>query len=136
MGALGIGSLLLLIIKLWQKHQFKALAYLRQILDQLNMLNSANLAFMDYMNKSEEDANSILTNIEFFKRNVKTGTPRYRKTNANICLKAIQSTKDMISTINQITSIDLKQWVEDKQIPNITFLEESDKENMLLDIKI
>lgn len=114
-GAIGIGSLLYIIIKLWKKHQFKALAYLQMILDQLNKLNSANLAFMNYMNKSEEDSNKILMNIEFFKRNVKNGSSRYRKANADICKAAIGSTKQMISCISEISAIDLKQWIEERQ---------------------
>lgn len=100
----------------------RALAYLKEILDKLNKLNSANLAFMDYMNKSEEDANQILTNIEFFKRNVRNGSSRYRKTNAAICEKAIDSTNQMIEVINNISRIDLRQWVNDNEVPNYSLL--------------
>ncbi|CAF0883353.1 unnamed protein product [Brachionus calyciflorus] len=122
-GALGIGSLLILIIKLWEKHQFKALGYLREILDKLNQLNCANLSFMEYMNKSEEDASKILTNLEFFKRNVKTGSSRYRKMNADVCRKAINSTKQMIETIHKIDDIELKQWTDEREIPSFSILE-------------
>jgi hypothetical protein len=131
-GAIGIGSLLLLIIKLWEKHQFKALGYLREILDKLNKLNSANLAFMDYMNKSEEEANKILTNIEFFKRNVKASSKRYRKTNAEVCVKAIRSTTDMIECINEIAQMDMRQWIGDNEVPKLSMLG-SEIENSILD---
>lgn len=114
-GALGIGSIILLITKLWEKHQFKALGYLRQILEKLNKLNNANLAFMEFMNKSEEEANKILNNIEFFKSNVKNGSKRYRKTNAGICFKAIQSTNDVVDTICKITEIDMSNWINERQ---------------------
>lgn len=77
---------------------------------------------MDYMNKSEEDANNIITNIEFFKRNVKTGSQRYRKINAEICIKAVESTMQMVETIRQVTNIDLKQWVEDKEVSGYAIL--------------
>lgn len=95
---------------------------MKQILDKLNKLNSANLAFMDYMNKSEEDANEILTNIDFFKRNVRNGSPRYRRTNAAICKKAIESTSQIIDVINNISRIDLRQWVNDNEVPNYSLL--------------
>lgn len=77
---------------------------------------------MDYMNKSEEDANQILTNIDFFKRNVRNGSPRYRKTNAAICEKSIESTNQMIEVINNIGRIDLRQWVNDNEVPNYSLL--------------
>ncbi|RNA30101.1 hypothetical protein BpHYR1_005449 [Brachionus plicatilis] len=109
-GAFGIGSLLLLMIKLWEKHQYKALEYLRLILDKLNKLNSANLSFMGYMNRSEENAHKILTNMEFFKRNVKNSSPRYRKINAAVSSKAAQSTNEIIETIYKIDQIDLSKW--------------------------
>ena len=122
-GAIGIGSLMLLMFKLWEKHQFKALAYLRQILTNLNKLNNANLAFMEYMNKSEEDANKILTNMEFFKRNFSNGSNRYRKVNYEICLKAIESTNDIIKCINGISLIDLSEWVDDQSFVPMYSLE-------------
>jgi hypothetical protein len=117
-GAIGIGSLLMLIFKLWEKHQFRALAYLREILTQLNALNNANLGFMEHMNKSEEDANKILTSMDFFKSNVKTSSVRYRKVNHEICLKAIESTQEIIKCINNISSIDLREWVNDDENNN------------------
>jgi hypothetical protein len=121
---LGIGSILFLVIKLWEKHQFKALGYLRKILEKLNKLNSANIAFMDYMNKSEEEVNKTLTNIEYIKKNVKSGSQRYRKTNADMCLQAIGSTKEMIKSINEITKLDVNQWITDNDAVTYTLLDD------------
>lgn len=78
---------------------------------------------MDYMNRSEEDANKILNNIDFFKRNVHNGSSRYRVTNAAICQRAIESTNDMIDAINLISRIDLRQWVNDNEVPNYSLLD-------------
>jgi hypothetical protein len=113
-GAVSIGSVLFLIIRLWQSHQFKAIGYLNAILDKLNKLNSSNLVFMDYMHKSEEESNKILTNIEFLKRNVGTGSLRYRQTNAAICNKAIESTNDMIKCIKRIDQININDWISNR----------------------
>jgi hypothetical protein len=124
-GALGIGSVLFLIIKLWEKHQFKALMYLRKILEKLNKLNSANMAFMDYMNKSEEDVSKTLANLDYIKKNVKTGSQRYRRTNASMCLQAIQSTKEMIKNIHNIGEINVNQWITDADnMPSYTLIDE------------
>jgi hypothetical protein len=127
-GALGIGSILFLVIKLWEKHQFKALGYLRKILEKLNKLNSANIAFMDYMNKSEEEVNNTLANIEYIKKNVKSGSQRYRKTNADMCLQAIESTKEMIKSINEISKLDVNQWINHNETATYTLLEDECQE--------
>jgi hypothetical protein len=124
-GAIGIGSLLLLIFKLWEKHQFKALAYLREILTNLNKLNNANLAFMEYMNRSEEEANAIITSMDFFKNNVKNGSMRYRKVNNEICVRAIDSTNDIIACINRINRISLSEWIADESLIPSFSLEDS-----------
>lgn len=62
------------------------------------------------MNRSEENAHKILTNMEFFKRNVKNSSPRYRKINAAVSSKAAQSTNEIIETIYKIDQIDLSKW--------------------------
>ena len=126
LGAFSIGTILFFIIKLWEKQQFKALEYLQLILEKLNKLNSANLVFMDYMNKSEEEANKILTNMDYLKQNVKSSSQRYRKTNSNICKKAIASTSDMIKCIENIEQIDISQWLAKKEITTPHFLLDKD----------
>lgn len=48
-----------------------------------------------------------------------------KKVNAEICLKAVESTNKMIETIEEIANIDLKQWIYDRErINNINILEE------------
>lgn len=69
---------------------------------------------MDYMNQSEEESNKILSNLDFLKQNVGSGSPRYRKINANICNKAIESTNDMVNCIHQIDKIDINKWITDR----------------------
>lgn len=70
---------------------------------------------MDYMNKSEQDANQIMANMDFLKENLKSGSQRYRQMNAEICQKAVQSTKSMIRCIMQIDQIDVNEWMTDKR---------------------
>ena len=71
--------------------------------------------FMEYMNKSEQDANQIMANMDFLKDNLKSGSQRYRQLNAEICQKAVQSTKSMIRCITQIDQIDINEWMTDRQ---------------------
>lgn len=77
-------------------------------------MNAANLQFMDYMNRSEEDANKILSNLDYLKNSVSSNSPRYRKTNSEICKKAIVSTSDMIKCIHKINAININQWISDR----------------------
>lgn len=114
-GSCSIGSILFLIIKLWQKQQFRAIEYLTLILENLNKLNIANLAFLDYMNKSEEEANRILVNLHTLTETIKSGSHRYRKLNSEICNKAVDSTKDMIKCINEIDKINVTEWMSDRE---------------------
>ena len=123
LGAFSIGSIIFLIMKLWEKHQFKALEYLRLILEKLNALNSANIAFMNYMNKSEEDASRIVTNLNFLKMSVKSGSKRFRKASSEMCGKAIDSTHNMIQCIEKINKIDIDQWISGTNMPKYTIME-------------
>ena len=75
---------------------------------------------MDYMNKSEEDANKVLNNLEYIKKNVKSGSQRYRKTNASMCLQAVESTKEMIKTISSINKLNVNEWI-DQTHENLTY---------------
>ena len=83
------------------------------------------------MNKSEEDAYKILNNMEFFKKNVKTGSTRYRKTNADICFRAIESTNEIINSIHQICDIDMRQWIYDQDAVYFSLLD--DQVNLALE---
>lgn len=67
------------------------------------------------MNQSEQDASHVMKNMDFLKENLKSGSQRYRQLNAEICQKAVQSTKSMIRSITQIDQIDVNEWMTDKQ---------------------
>jgi hypothetical protein len=109
-GGVVSGGVFYLIKKLWDKHQEKALKYLEKILFYIHRLQTANLAFMDYMNKSEEDTNKIVNNLKSIQESIINGSQRYRKNSAGLCEKAIQSTNDMILTIENIIAIDMNSW--------------------------
>ena len=117
-GGLVSGGVFYLIKKLWDKHQEKALKYLEKILFYIHRLQTANLAFMDYMNKSEEGTNLIVNNLKSIQDSIINGSQRYRKNSANLCEKAIQSTNDMITTIESIISIDMNAWSISNQLNN------------------
>lgn len=104
------GGIFFLIKKLWDKHQEKALKYLTKILYYIHKLQTANLEFMGYMNKSEEATNEIFTNLESIQANIINGSRRYRANSADLCSKAIISTSRMIKTIENIVEIDMKEW--------------------------
>jgi hypothetical protein len=78
---------------------------------------------MDYMNRSEEDANKIVSSLDYLKSSVSNNSPRYRKTNSDICLKAIQSTNCMIRCIHKINEININKWIANRS----RHLEESDE---------
>ena len=65
---------------------------------------------MDYMNKSEEDTNKIVNNLKSIQESIINGSQRYRKNSAGLCEKAIQSTNDMILTIENIIALDMNSW--------------------------
>jgi NAD/NADP transhydrogenase beta subunit len=111
-GAICIGSLVLLFSKLWEKSQFKVLAQLIKILKQLNELNMVNQAFIQYMSHSEEEATRILKSMDLFKENVKTENEHNRQVKVGICLQAIDSTNDIIASINRFNCVSLHEWTE------------------------
>jgi hypothetical protein len=114
-GTMCIGSLTLFIIRCWKKRQSKALEYLNELLGYMNRLSGANEAFGEYMRRVEADSTGILSNIESIKANVRTGSPRYRAANADICLSAIDSTKEVIKSINEVTRLNANELVGSKK---------------------
>lgn len=52
--------------------------------------------FMEYMNKSEEKSNKVLSQVESLNNGLILGDKRYISATANICKEAISSTKNMI----------------------------------------
>jgi hypothetical protein len=71
--------------------------------------------FMSYMYKAEEEANSILTKVDFMRMSLSSNSLNLRKRNSLICNKAIESNIKMIECIEKIKSIDVKQWINTDQ---------------------
>ena len=111
MGGACVGGITYLVQKIWEKSQKKALEYLLKIIENLNKLNTANLMFMDYLNRSKEDACKILTEVDDLKNKIKLKSKRYRKSCAEICTSAIESTNGMIEAIDDIDNIGLMEFV-------------------------
>ena len=108
-GAVSITSIVLLVKKLYSRHQEKAIEYLNRLLIELEKISEANAFFLSYIQRSKELVNS--TQMSF--ANIQNGicSERYRKMNADMCESIIKDNKDMIQTLNDICSIDLEQWV-------------------------
>ena len=119
-GGLAVGSVFALIIKLWKKHQFKALGYLVAILENLSKLSSANLSFMNHMKNSKESLNTLLSSVNTLRTTIATGSRRHRRTHADACDQAIRSTKDMIACIKVLAGIDLRELVDSGRNPKFT----------------
>ncbi len=81
---------------------------------------------MDYMNKSEQDANQIVDSMDSLKKNVISGGVRNRQLNSELCLKAVESTKSMIKCISQIDN----EWITYKQRSNKIFQFDSELQEM------
>ncbi|CAF1141647.1 unnamed protein product [Brachionus calyciflorus] len=110
-GGIATGGIVYLIKKLWDGHQIKALEFLEKILSHLNKLQNANTSFVDYMNKSEEKTNAILSDFESIQKNLINGSKRYRVKCSELCKKACESTESMIKMIDEIdTKIDMTSW--------------------------
>jgi hypothetical protein len=126
-GVMVVGSIFLLIRTLYATHQFKALAYLSEILTTLDKLSKANMEFYSCMNQSIEEASSILSYTDSFKKNLKSGSLRYRTQNAELCLNTIDSTQEMIKCIDCINDIDLSEWIDTKSLKSFSTEEKSTK---------
>lgn len=66
--------------------------------------------FMEYMNKSKEKSNMILSNLDRLKAGITSGSKRYRQGNVSICNDAINSTQSMIDCIKTLDEIPITQW--------------------------
>ena len=71
--------------------------------------------FMSYMYKAEEEANSILSKIDFLRLSLSSDSLNLRKRNSLICNKAIESNLKMIECIEKIKSINVNQWIKTDQ---------------------
>jgi hypothetical protein len=117
-GGVVVGGIVLLVQKLWAKHNRKALSYLNEIFGLLVKLSDANLYFSSYMNKAEVGASKILNETHQIQQTIASGSERYRKINARICTETIQSTKAMITCIDEIVKVDMTQWVNSSAVLN------------------
>jgi hypothetical protein len=117
-GGVVVGGIVLLVQKLWAKQNRKALNYLNEIFGLLVKLSDANLYFSNYMNKAEVGASKILNETQQIQQSIASGSERYRKINVRICTETIQSTKAMITCIDEIVKVDMTQWVNSSAVLN------------------
>jgi hypothetical protein len=115
-GGVAVGGIIYLVTRLWVRQNSKALTYLNQIFDLLIKLSDANLYFSNYINRAEVDALKILRETNQIQQSITSGNERYRKTNARICDEAIQSTKIMITCIDEIVKADIPQWINSSAV--------------------
>ncbi|CAF0864591.1 unnamed protein product [Adineta steineri] len=118
-GALLGGSIILaitgLIYHCWTRHQHKALIFLNKICTGLMELSNANIFFLDCLSKSEEAANTISVQLEQIQRSITS--ERYRKCNAELCKKALESVDQAIKAIEDIKNIDVSRWFVLQSLP-------------------
>jgi hypothetical protein len=67
---------------------------------------------MEYMNKSEEKSNMVLSNLDRLKTGISSGSKRYRQANVSICNDAINSTQSMIDCIKTLDEIPITEWAQ------------------------
>ncbi|CAF2569514.1 unnamed protein product [Rotaria sp. Silwood2] len=118
-GALLGGTLIVtiagLVYRFWTRHQYKALAFLEKICVGLMELANTNMFLLDYLNKSEEAANTISTQIEQLQCSLTS--ERYRKHNGKICKKAFETVEQAVQVIENIRNIDISQWLTPQSLP-------------------
>jgi len=67
---------------------------------------------MEYMNKSEEKSNMVLSNLDRLKTGISSGSKRYRQANVSICNDAINSTQSMIDCIKTLDEKPITEWAQ------------------------
>ncbi|CAF1487132.1 unnamed protein product [Rotaria sp. Silwood1] len=121
-GALIGGTLIVtiagLVYRFWTRHQYKALAFLEKISVGLMELANANLFLLDYLNKNEEAANKISTQIEQIQCSLTS--ERYRKQNGKLCKKAFETVEQAVQVIENIRNIDISQWLTPQSSPHFS----------------
>ena len=122
-GAVSITGIVLLVKKLYTRHQEKAIKCSNKLLIELEKISEANAFFLSYVQKSRELVNNTLVSMA----NIQNGicSERYRKNNAECCEAIIKDNKDMIETLNQISSINLEEWVNSLKIDEMVKIENS-----------
>ncbi len=92
--------------------------------------------FMEYMNKSEEKSNMILSNLESLKTGITSGSKRYRQANVSICNDAIDSTKSMIDCIKTLDEIQITEWANLSPTRRLEIADSSSSSLSLVKIEI
>ncbi|CAF1075272.1 unnamed protein product [Didymodactylos carnosus] len=118
-GGTAIGSIVILVKKLWAKQNYKALGYLNRIFEELTELNDANNHFLEYMRRSRENANKVSENITDIQLCLKS--ERQRKFNHAICDTAIESTNIMINCLKDISDIDISRWIDSSRSKTLSY---------------
>lgn len=118
-GAILGGTLLItiagLIYRFWTRHQYKALAFLEKICVGLMELANVNVFLLDYLNRCEEAANTISTQIEQLQCSF--NSERYRKKNEKLCKKSIETIEKTVQVIESIQSMNISQWLNPQTVP-------------------
>jgi hypothetical protein len=122
-GAVSITGIVLLVKKLYTRHQEKAIKCSNKLLIELEKISEANAFFLSYIQTSKELVNNTLVAIASIQNGL--CSERYRKNNAECCEAIIKDNKDMIETLNQISSINLEQWVSSLKIDEMVKIENS-----------
>ncbi len=63
------------------------------------------------MEQVETDSEAISANLNSVINNLKTGSERYRAANADICQSEIESTRNAIKCIDEVSSLDENELV-------------------------
>ena len=115
-GSLGVGTIFYMVKKLWENHQFKALGFLKEILKKLDELSLANTEFLKLMNKSSLHAGRLHINIEQLRKISFDPSVRSKKANIAICERALDSSKLIIATMNDVNNFDLTNWINRQEV--------------------
>jgi hypothetical protein len=115
-GIICVGGLAALVISFWKKRKFKALNYLKELLEHMLRLKRANEALLGFLDLVDADSGAILSKIESMKANLRTGSQRYRAANAKICSSAIDSSEEVITHIDQVLRLNTIAHVSSKTL--------------------
>ena len=106
-GAVDFNVTLRIMSTLWQQNESDALAHFKDILEMMNALKNACVAFTGFMKRSEAKITELRTDFASLEKEMTRGCPTQRRAQANVCLKGIELANGMIASINVISHIDL-----------------------------
>jgi hypothetical protein len=130
-GSLGTGSIIFIVKYFWEKHQYKSLSYLNKILENLIKLEFANTEFRKLMKKSSFHTSRLQFNLDDLRKISFNPSVRCKKAAINICERALDSTKLIIETVNNVNNFDISNLANRQKV----FLEDSKTENKVLALK-